>query len=79
MDLTLWFYQNGIMRALLEEPGSGRFRISQEGLPVVDEQLEIVDKLSYYVNFGTDHVNVGPLLHSDESETFSYKIKFDHF
>ncbi len=28
LDLTLWFYQNGIMRALLEEPDSGRFRIS---------------------------------------------------
>jgi hypothetical protein len=37
LDLTLWFYQNGIMRAFLEEPQSGRFRISDEGLPVVEE------------------------------------------
>ena len=37
LDLTLWFYQNGIMRTLLEEPDSTRFRISQEGLPVVEE------------------------------------------
>jgi hypothetical protein len=30
------------MRAFLEEPGSGRFRISDEGLPVVEEQLVAV-------------------------------------
>jgi hypothetical protein len=37
LDLTLWFYQNGIMRAFLEEPASGRFRISDDSLPVVEE------------------------------------------
>ena len=32
------FYQNGIMRMLLEEPNGNRFRISQEDVqPVVDE------------------------------------------
>ena len=28
LDVTLRFYQNGIMRALIEEPESTRFRIS---------------------------------------------------
>ena len=38
LDLTLTFYQNGIVRMLVEEPGVKRFRISQETVqPVVDE------------------------------------------
>ena len=39
LDLTLNVYQNGILRMLLEEPAVKRFRISQEDLPVVEEQL----------------------------------------
>ncbi len=39
LDLKMWFYQNGIMRTLIQEPSSTRFRISEENLPVVDEQL----------------------------------------
>ena len=46
LDLTLWFYQNGIMRALIQEPDSDRFRISQEELAVADSQLEPVTSLS---------------------------------
>ena len=43
LDLTLSFYQNGILRVLLEEPNGNRFRISQESLqPVVEEQLRPV-------------------------------------
>lgn len=36
LQLSLWFYQNGIIRALIDEENSGRFRITQEGIPVVD-------------------------------------------
>ena len=43
LDLTLSIYQNGILRMLVEEPGHERFRISQEDLPVVDEQLKPAD------------------------------------
>ena len=43
LDLTLNIYQNGILRMLLEEPGHERFRISQEDLPVVEEQLKPAD------------------------------------
>ena len=35
LDLTLNFYQNGIMRAEIDTPRHDRFQISQEGLPVV--------------------------------------------
>ena len=28
LDLKLWFYQNGILRAKIEEPASERFRVS---------------------------------------------------
>ena len=38
LSLTMTFYQNGIMRMLLEEPNGNRFRISQEDVqPVVDD------------------------------------------
>lgn len=39
LDLTMTVYQNGILRLLIEEPDVKRFRISQEDLPVVDDQL----------------------------------------
>ena len=43
LTLTMTFYQNGILRVLIEEPNGARFRISQEDLPVVDNQLVPVD------------------------------------
>ncbi len=46
LNLKMTFYQNGIMRALIEEPGSTRFKISEEGLPVVEEQLLPIADLS---------------------------------
>jgi hypothetical protein len=36
LDLKIRFYQNGIMRAVIEEPNSGRFKISEDDLPVVE-------------------------------------------
>lgn len=37
LNLRMTFYQNGIMRTLIEEPDSTRFRISAEGLPVEED------------------------------------------
>ena len=34
LSLTLSFYQDGIMRVMVAEPDSDRFRISQEGIAV---------------------------------------------
>ena len=44
LNLTLTFYQNGMMRTLIEEPNTKRFRISQDDLePIVESQLTTVD------------------------------------
>ena len=79
LDMTLTFYQNGIMRALFEEPNSRRFRISQEGLPVVDEQLHTVENLTRKSQVTDDHIEVSGLDHQLGDETFTYRIWFDHF
>ena len=79
LDLTLWFYQNGIMRTLLEEPGSDRFRISQEGLPIVNEQLHHVSFFQKKVTFRSNEIVVWGLMSEDMTESFSYYINYDHF
>lgn len=78
LDLTLWFYQNGIMRALLEEPDSTRFRISDEDIPVVEEQLiaaDLTDKVTIEETF----FEVSGLEHNDATESFRYVVDFEHF
>jgi len=69
------------MRTLIEEPDSHRFRISQQDLPVVDEQLFAVSDLSSHVNnfLYQDYLLVSGLDHSDLSEQFSYQIDFANF
>jgi len=42
LELTLAFYEDGIMRALLDTSDRSRFRISEEDLPVVWSQLKPV-------------------------------------
>ena len=39
LDVELQFYQNGIMRALIDEADSTRMRISEEDLPIEWNQL----------------------------------------
>ena len=46
--LTLTVYKDGILRMLIEEPEVKRFRISQEELPVVDDQLDPLDLAGKY-------------------------------
>ena len=72
LDFTMWFYQNGIVRVLLEEPASGRFRISGEGIPVVEEQLVPISGLEARVLLGADYMDVSGLAHDDGSEAFNY-------
>lgn len=74
LELSLWFYQNGIMRAFLEEPNSGRFRVSDTELPVVEKQLQIVPALSTHITKNSTHVKIANLPHNDNSEIFSYFI-----
>lgn len=42
LDLTMEFYEDGIVRTLLDDGSYTRFRISEEDLPVVWEQLKPV-------------------------------------
>ena len=79
LDLKMWFYQNGIMRTLIQEPSSTRFRISEENLPVVDEQLIPASNLTNLVLVNSTHLVVGNLNHEDGTEVFTYTVKFDHF
>jgi len=44
------------MRALLEEPSSGRFRISDDSLPVVEEQLIPIVNLTSFTELHEDHL-----------------------
>ncbi len=53
LDIHISFYQNGIARVLIEEPNSGRFKISEEGLPVSDDQL-------IYVSDIADRITITP-------------------
>jgi hypothetical protein len=46
------------MRGYMKEPTGNRFRISQEGLPVVDENLIPVDKLTDKTTFSDDYALV---------------------
>lgn len=39
LTLKMCFYQNGIMRVIIDEPNSERFKISDSDLPVNEEQL----------------------------------------
>ncbi len=74
------FYQNGIMRMLIEEPGVKRFRISQEDLPVVDEQLERVD-LSDRFNFDASKrsFTISDLTSEHGDESWEYEIDLPRF
>jgi hypothetical protein len=81
--MVLSFYQNGIMRVWMDEHaysiGDRRFRISQEELPVVDEQLVPIDLDSSRVHETADELIIHNLEHSDKSESYTYRISFGHF
>jgi hypothetical protein len=79
LNLRLTFYQNGIMRTLIGEPGNTRFKISESGLPVVEEQLYPVENLSANVTISTSEMVIDGLVHSDKTETFKYIVYFNHF
>lgn len=63
------------MRALIEDMLSDRFRISQEDIPVVEDQLHPVNYLSSLVDV-TDHT---AYFHNEDDETYAYEIQFEPF
>ena len=68
------------MRLLLEEPDVKRFRISQEDLPVVDEQLIATD-LTDKVQWDEDGqgFTISGLEHESGDESFSYHVELSRF
>jgi len=67
------------MRAFLEEPFSGRFRISDDALPVVEEQLIPIASISASAMFHGDYMWISGLAHDDQTEDFKYKVDFTQF
>lgn len=65
--MTLKFYQNSIMRVLIQEPASTRFRISQEDLPVVDAQL-VATNLRNKVTLNESWVAIENLSNDEDNE-----------
>jgi len=80
LDLSLTVYQNGIIRMLAEEPGVKRFRISQEDLPVVWDQLIPVD-LTDKVTWADDgqSFTISGLTHESGDESFEYTVELARF
>ena len=52
--VKMWFYQNGMTRFLIGEPGNTRFQITQEGISVEWDQLRRVDDLTKKVSIGNE-------------------------
>ena len=78
LDLTVNVYQNGILRILIEEPGVKRFRISQEDLPVVDDQLIPQDLTGLWHDYGDS--GAIQFLNSEEGdEGWEVDFVFDRF
>ena len=77
--MTLSFYQNGIMRCLIEQPSNTRFRISDYDLPVVEDQLNSVTDFTDKVTNSTNWVAVSNLTNESDGETYSYNISYDPF
>lgn len=74
LSFEISFYQNGIARVLIEEPNSGRFRISEEGLPVSDDQLFYVTDLADKISITPTQITIN-LPGSVLNESFKYIIQ----
>jgi hypothetical protein len=71
----MWFYQSGIMRAVIKEPNSDRFQISSEDIPVVWDQLTPVAQLSSLFDI-TSHT---AYYKNTEVELYTYDIQYSPF
>ena len=79
LNLKLSFYQNGIARMLIGEAGVDRFRISQEDLPVVEEQLIAAEDLEATWSDDGKSLTISGLKSDAGDEEFEYVIEFDRF
>jgi len=68
-----------MMRTQIMEPGSQRFQIAKEGLPLSEETLRSVPELSNWVTVDDTSMLLGPFESDDQTESTSYLMQFDHW
>lgn len=77
LDLSLSFYEDGIMRAAVDTEEQSRFRISQEDLPVVWDQLKPVDDFESKYSLSEDSIHVAGITRGDD--TYDYEVVLSPF
>ena len=72
------FYENGIMRTYIEESATpnARFRISQEDLPVMWDQLTPITSFENKVSVSNESIQIVGIERTGTQETLSYTISF---
>jgi len=70
------FYENGIMRTYIEESATpnARFRISQEELPVMWDQLTPVPSFANKVSVSSESIQIVDIERNGTQESLSYTI-----
>ena len=83
LDFEVSFYQNAITRFLIGEKDNDRFRISQEDLPVVWDQLVPLNiTLSEHAVFSDENTptyHIANITREDGSDTFEYDLELSPF
>ena len=79
LTAKVWFYQNGITRFVIGEPGNTRFQISQEGISIEWDKLHPVKDLDKKVIREGSHISVAGLTREDGAEKFEYIIELNPF
>ena len=64
------------MRTLIDTADHTRFRISQEDLPVVWDQLEPLDHLVMRLDTYDDHLKIKGIKREDSDDVYEYIIGF---
>jgi len=78
LTFEISFYQDGITRFLIGEQGNSRFRISQEDLPVVWDQLELAtDTLTMKTTKSDSSYEISGL--SSDGDEFWWGLDFKPF
>ena len=78
---TMFFYQNGITRFVIGEPGNERFRITQEDISVEWDNLEPMN-LAEKVETEENYIQIAGLTREESGnmvEDFMYTIELNPF
>ena len=75
LNITFSFYKHGIMRVLIEDPLSDRFRISQEqGISVQEEQLVPLIDIETHLQWQEDGFLVNGYSSDDGKDSYEFSI-----